>query len=145
MCLAWGFLLLMTLWLGLHDARTLLLPDRGVAMVGIISVGIRGFETFFLSFFSIFLLLGVSFFIKKIYRLLFDVEGLGWGDVKFFGVAGLWVPVEDVACFLTSSGVLGTAGGILWKRLGQGTRFPLGTVIAGLMIVWICIEGWGRR
>ncbi len=57
-------------------------------------------------------------------------DGLGLGDVKFLGVAGLWLASSaSFVPFLFISGVLGIASAALWRLLGRGEVFPFGPAL----------------
>jgi prepilin signal peptidase PulO-like enzyme (type II secretory pathway) len=65
-------------------------------------------------------------------------DGLGMGDVKFLGVAGIWLAQwMDFVPFLFFSGVLGIVSGIGWTLLGRGERFPFGPALA--VALFICV------
>jgi Flp pilus assembly protein protease CpaA len=141
MFFSWEILVCLVAGLGFYDVKTLTLPTKGLAMVWIVTVGLQGVETLFLSFSSIFLLFGVAIVVRTLHGRLFNSEGLGKGDVKLMATAGLWVPVDETAFFLMAVGLLGTLGGLVWQHGGGGRLFPLGCVIAGLMIIWILKKG----
>lgn len=65
-------------------------------------------------------------------------DGLGMGDIKFLGVAGLWLsdPVNFVP-FLFFSGLLGIVSGLGWKALHRSERFPFGPALA--MALLLCV------
>lgn len=72
-------------------------------------------------------------------------EGLGWGDVKFFAVAGLWLGLKPMVPFFFYAGLLGviTAGG--WRLVHKGERFPFGPALAVSMLICILfpqVPGW---
>lgn len=64
------------------------------------------------------------------YRHLRKKEGLGFGDVKFFAVAGLWLGLKPIVPFLFFSGLLGVATGLLWRMMRRGEIFPFGPALA---------------
>ncbi len=70
------------------------------------------------------------------YRHLRKKEGLGWGDVKFFAVAGLWLGVFAFVPFLFYSGLFGVVTGLVWKKAGRGAIFPFGPSLA--MALFVC-------
>lgn len=84
------------------------------------------------------LLIGAA--LKYGFLFLAGKEGLGMGDVKFLGVAGIWLAsAENFVPFLFFSGVLGIALGLFWRALGHGDRFPFGPALAAallLSVVW---------
>ncbi len=62
---------------------------------------------------------------------------LGFGDVKFFTVAGLWLGLWPIVPFLFLSGVLGVVLGLIWRALGRGEVFPFGPALA--LSLYICV------
>ncbi len=76
---------------------------------------------------------GYIFFRKK--------DGLGFGDVKFFCVAGSWIPLLDFVPFLFLSGLMGIITGILWRLSGRGPIFPFGPAIAVSLFVNVLVPG----
>lgn len=73
---------------------------------------------------------GVGLALHHGYRFLRKKEGLGFGDVKFLAVAGLWLGVRPFVPFLFYSGLLGVATGLLWRVLKKGELFPFGPSLA---------------
>ncbi len=69
------------------------------------------------------------------YRWLRKKEGLGFGDVKFMLVAGLWLGLTAMPPFLFFSGALGVALGLFWRAIGRGPRFPFGPALAAAMFL----------
>ncbi len=63
----------------------------------------------------------VSFFMKK--------EALGWGDVKFFAVAGLWLGWEALPLFLVMGGLMGLVFGLVWRFWRHDPVFPFGPAL----------------
>ena len=64
-------------------------------------------------------------------------EALGWGDVKFFAVAGLFIDIDHLSSFLMLSGVSGILIAIWWKILGKGEAFPFGPSLC--FSLYLCI------
>lgn len=71
------------------------------------------------------------------YRYLRKKEGLGFGDVKFLAVAGVWLGLKPIVPFLFFSGIFGVLTGLLWKLLKRGPVFPFGPSLAVAM--FLCI------
>lgn len=55
---------------------------------------------------------------------------LGFGDVKFFAVVGVWLSFSAIPVFLFLSGLLGVILGLVWKKIGKGEVFPFGPALA---------------
>ncbi len=70
------------------------------------------------------------------YYYLRGREGLGFGDVKFFTVAGIWLGLWPLLPFLLIAGLLGVMTGLLWRALGRGDIFPFAPSLASSL--WIC-------
>jgi len=64
------------------------------------------------------------------YKLLRKKDGLGWADVKFLCIAGVWLPLAAFPSFLFFAGVIGTLTGISWRLLKRGPLFPFGPALA---------------
>ncbi len=80
---------------------------------------------------------GVGLALHHGYRVLRKKEGLGFGDVKFFAVAGLWLGVRPFVPFLFFSGLFGIGLGLLWRMLGRGPIFPFGPALA--LALFLCV------
>lgn len=75
--------------------------------------------------------LGIGLMLHHGYRWLRHKEGLGFGDVKFLLVAGLWLAsFINWAPFLFLAGLCGVLTAMIWRLLGQGERFPFGPALA---------------
>ena len=82
--------------------------------------------------------LSVSLGLRWIFLRWRGVDALGLGDVKFLGVAGLYLGVTDFAQYLVLAGVLGVVFGLMWRRLGRGEAFPFGPALC----VALAVELW---
>ncbi len=80
---------------------------------------------------------GIGLALHYGYRYLRKKEGLGFGDVKFMAIAGLWLGVLPLVPFLFFSGVLGVIFGLLWRALGKGPVFPFGPSLA--VALFVCV------
>jgi leader peptidase (prepilin peptidase)/N-methyltransferase len=80
------------------------------------------------------------------YRMLKKRDGLGMGDVKFMGVAGLWLGVLPLVPFFFYAGILGVISALCWRMLRAGDPyFPFGPALAFslfLLVVYPPSEGW---
>jgi prepilin signal peptidase PulO-like enzyme (type II secretory pathway) len=71
------------------------------------------------------------------YRWLRKKEGLGFGDVKFLAVAGLWLTLKPFIPFLFFSGILGIITALIWRCLKRGVLFPFGPALA--ISLFLCV------
>ncbi len=81
--------------------------------------------------------MGIGLGLHHGYRILRKKEGLGYGDVKFFAVAGLWLTMLPIVPFLFFSGLLGVVFGLLWRLMGKGAIFPFGPALAASL--WLLV------
>lgn len=79
--------------------------------------------------FALFFLLRFSF-MKIIKR-----EALGFGDVKLFGVMGLWLQIGSFPAFMILSGASGVLLSLLWKPLTGSREFPFGPSLVLAFII----------
>jgi leader peptidase (prepilin peptidase)/N-methyltransferase len=56
-------------------------------------------------------------------------EAMGFGDVKFFAAAGLWLGLSQLGTFCILSGFLGVALALAWKAMKKGDIFPFGPAL----------------
>ena len=104
---------------GLLYAHALAIPFAHVLLTAVAGIAL-----------GLLLKYGFIFFAKK--------DGLGMGDVKFLGVAGIWLAApESFIPFLFFSGVLGVVLGLIWRALGHGERFPFGPALAAALLVCV--------
>lgn len=67
-------------------------------------------------------------------------DGLGMGDVKFLGVAGIWLSdAFNFVPFLFFSGILGIISGLLWRWISRSERFPFGPALALALLVCVLV------
>lgn len=65
-------------------------------------------------------------------------DGLGLGDVKFLGVAGIWLASSaSFIPFLFYSGLIGTVFGTAWQRITGHARFPFGPALAAALLLCV--------
>lgn len=80
---------------------------------------------------------GIGLALHYGYRYLRKKEGLGFGDVKFFAVAGIWLGLKPIIPFLFFSGIFGVITGLVWRMQGKGPIFPFGPALA--LAMFLCI------
>ncbi|MCI5049275.1 MAG: prepilin peptidase [Rickettsiales bacterium] len=83
--------------------------------------------------------LGVGLLLHYGFRVLRKKEGLGFGDVKFFAVAGLWVGMYGWVPFIFIAGVLGIVHALIWRAIHKTERFPFGPALAISLAVIVLI------
>lgn len=71
------------------------------------------------------------------YGWLRKKDVLGFGDVKFFAVAGVWLTPLPFVPFLFFSGLFGVIFGIVWRIMGKGPVFPFGPALAASLFMCV--------
>ncbi len=56
-------------------------------------------------------------------------DALGFGDVKFFGVAGLWLGLSSLSWFLLLSGGFAVIFAVIWRKAKGEEVFPFGPAL----------------
>lgn len=69
------------------------------------------------------------------YLYLRKKDALGWGDVKFLGVIGTWLPLHDFVTFFLFAGLIGTITGLMWRGGSKGGIFPFGPALALSLLI----------
>lgn len=83
------------------------------------------------------LMTGLALLLHYGYSALRGRAMLGFGDVKFFAIVGVWLDLSAIPVFLFISGILGVLLGLIWRILGKGQVFPFGPALA--IALFICI------
>ncbi len=68
-------------------------------------------------------------------------DALGFGDVKFFGAAGLWLGFYQLPLFCVVSGVLGVALAIIWQVIKKTKVFPFGPALIIAFFILLVLDG----
>lgn len=135
------------------DLDFLILPNQLVLVVGGIGVARLFYEVFSPYTFSfteqIFIpyVLGAGIFAGLSWALGFFMtkvlkrDALGFGDVKFFAVAGLWLGISYLPAFYILSGVLGILFSIIWRSVKKEDVFPFGPALITSLYVLLLFEG----
>lgn len=74
-------------------------------------------------------------------KFLLKKEALGLGDVKFFGVAGLWLGGAALPLFMIGAGVMGVAFGALWRLWRKEALFPFGPALILSFYITVLLQG----
>jgi leader peptidase (prepilin peptidase)/N-methyltransferase len=72
---------------------------------------------------------------------LLGKAALGFGDVKFFAVSGLWLGWESLAVFCILSGSLGLVFALFWRRIKGEERFPFGPALITAFYILLLLPG----
>ncbi len=137
------------------DFDHMILPDQLVAMVGVIGLVRLGYLVsaggygLSLSLDSVLVLhvwgaiffavisWGTGWLLTKILKR----DALGFGDVKFFAVAGLWLGLSAISSFYLLSGALGVILGVIWCNIMKQNAFPFGPALIASLYVLLLLKG----
>lgn len=81
--------------------------------------------------------------IGTITTIILKKESLGFGDVKFFIAAGMWLGLSYLPYFLLISGVVGIIIGILWRKFKNEATFPFGPALIISLFIGVYIQHSG--
>lgn len=84
-----------------------------------------------------FLSWGLGFAVEKALKK----EALGFGDVKFFFVAGLWLGIDALPYFLMLSGVSGVIFALGWRYFKNTPVFPFGPALIASFYILLLYQG----
>jgi leader peptidase (prepilin peptidase)/N-methyltransferase len=82
------------------DWRRQIIPNAcntSVACLGLVYASSGGMEGVLWSALQGAIAFGLFWLVRRIYRAIRPVHGLGLGDVKFLGAAGTWIGLEGIA------------------------------------------------
>ncbi len=148
MSLTAAILVACLLALSVVDLDTFEIPDRFIiipAIVRILYVGIKsaitdGFPGCLKALGSCILpgiimgggVLLLSLFMDKVLKR----ESMGGGDIKFLGMAGLWITLPQILLLLIFACIIGLVFAIAMKK-GKGKEFPFGPAISAATFITI--------
>lgn len=133
------------------DAEHYILPDQLVALVAgvgaiLIIYQYLAYESSFgfgrqalLKLAGLAVFAALAWLIGVLVGFLKKREALGFGDVKFFAAAGLWLGLTYLPFFLICAGVIGIVSGLYYRLVLKKELFPFGpalilTLYAGLLL-----------
>ncbi|GJL84514.1 MAG: type 4 prepilin-like proteins leader peptide-processing enzyme [Micavibrio sp.] len=135
------------------DLDHMILPNQLVFIVGLIGLGHLLFVFFSSSFtmdrfelvamyvVAALFYAGLSWFLGWFLTKILKKDALGFGDVKFFAVAGLWLGLSNVAPFLILSGLLGIVFSVVWQKVKKEAVFPFGPALITSLYVVLLLRG----
>lgn len=77
--------------------------------------------------------------IRYVFLLVTKKDGLGFGDIKFFAAAGLWLNLSALPLFLMMSGLGGILLGPVWKKATGESAFPFGPALIIAFTLCLCL------
>jgi len=122
------------------DLKHFILPDALVGALAVLSIAFHG--TNIIDFLApglafAFLLWLLGWVMEKALKK----EALGFGDVKFFGVAGFWLGFAPLAPLCLMAGVLGVVMGLVWRVVFKSEIFPFGPALIVSFYACLLLQG----
>jgi len=130
------------------DLDHMILPDQLniiLFVLGLIYVFVSESLRFETALLGAVLYAGLLWVTGWVMRLLLRRDAVGFGDVKFFAVAGLWLGPMMLPLFLCLSGVIGVAFGVIWKKVRGGAVFPFGPALIAALIAGLLFGPQGAQ
>jgi leader peptidase (prepilin peptidase) / N-methyltransferase len=84
---------------------------------------------------------GLAWFLGWFLTKVLKKEALGFGDVKFFLVAGIWLGFAALPYFLILSGFMGIVCALVWKIIYKSEIFPFGPALIISFFALLMIQG----
>jgi leader peptidase (prepilin peptidase)/N-methyltransferase len=141
-----GVLLFTTiLAMAIVDCRRLVIPDRLnllLATGGLGQVIVLGRPDFSEAILGAAIGFGALYTLATLFRHARGVDGLGFGDQKFAGAAGLWLGWQHIAPMLLIASIAGLAFiaifSIRRKTIDRRYRLPFGPFLGfGMAVCWV--------
>lgn len=125
------------------DLRRQIIPDAlnlVLAVLGIAHLYVMfPLDAWWMFATSAFVLGGLGAFLAGPYSRWRGRDMLGWGDVKFFAAAGLWLPWMNIWLFLLLAGVLGAVGAVIYKARTGRAETPFAPALC--IALWLTAVG----
>lgn len=83
---------------------------------------------------------GMGWILRFGYHKITGKEGLGLGDVKFFGLAGFWLGWYLTPVFLLLSCVIGIFFALYWRCVHKSHMFPYGPALVVALFISLLYE-----
>ena len=84
----------------------------------------------------------VSFGLRWAFRRFRGKDALGLGDVKFLGIIGIFIGLQEFGRYLVIAGLAGILLGLAWRAAGRGPVFPFAPALCIVLIAMLV--GLGR-
>jgi leader peptidase (prepilin peptidase)/N-methyltransferase len=138
----------------LIDIKHLILPNQLVAVLFLIGAvrlvyfwSLNGFmvddglEVLVHYVFAVLVFSFVSWGAGFVTGKILKKESLGFGDVKFFGVSGLWLGMDYLPVFMIISGGLAVFIALIWRYKMKSELFPFGPALISAFFILLFYQG----
>lgn len=122
----------------LIDIEFYIVPNSVQIMLLFIGLIYSSYYSIYQYLLSAFILLFISVTLRFLLTAALSKEALGWGDVKFFFISGLFIESNSIPTFLMLSGIFGITTAIIWRIAYKKKTFPfIPSLSAALFIIVI--------
>jgi len=145
----------LTLAIAVVDRRRLIIPDELSASAFIVGLAATGLtseaapeEAILNALMRAAVMFGAFFAFRLVYRQLRGREGIGLGDVKLAGVAGVWLdwtslPIAVEIAALCALGFVASRGIRARRAPDPLAKLPFGTFLApSIWLCWLLARWW---
>ncbi len=80
---------------------------------------------------------GIGFVMTRVLKK----NALGFGDVKFFLVSGIWLGLPALPYFMVLSGVIGVMSSLIWRVVTGSEKFPFGPALILSFYILLLYQG----
>ena len=134
------------------DLKYMILPNQLVAIIftlGFIAVFLRMMSiessqttSLFVIYFGGAIAYGLfSWGLGALMEKILKKEALGFGDVKFFTAAGIWLGLPAIGQFCIGAGAIGVVLSIIWKKYTGQAVFPFGPALILSFYAVLLLQG----
>lgn len=135
------FLLAILIWISVIDLREYRIPNE--LNLVLFSLGfawqlLTSYENIGVFVLNSGLLFTVFFCVRYFYKRLKNIEGMGLGDVKMAGAAGIWFSPLGLPIFLFTASATGLVFTLLTMGIKRDVKIPFGPFLAAaLFVTWL--------
>jgi leader peptidase (prepilin peptidase)/N-methyltransferase len=126
------------------DFEAGIIPDKVLLVLAPVALGLRWLtgQSVAEAMGTAVVAMALAFALRIGFRRLRGYDGLGMGDVKFLGVAGLYLGSLRMAGFIILAGLLGVVLGLGWRLSGRGAVFPFGPALTLSLLLGVLFPEW---
>jgi leader peptidase (prepilin peptidase)/N-methyltransferase len=84
---------------------------------------------------------GAAWLLAIVMEKALKKEALGFGDVKFFAAAGIWLGLPLLGYFCILGGMAGVILAIIWKKITGNEAFPFGPALILAFYTLLLLDG----
>ena len=123
----------------ISDFETYIMPDSTTIAAGLLAIAFNYFhqDGWLVYIIGAVICLAVALVLKYGFLWIMKRDALGWGDIKFLPVVGLWIGYNELPVFFILSGIFGILIGIAWRIIYKNAEYPFGPALAVALLIII--------